>query len=307
MRDDLTFAERMHQGLRDVRWPEPAEIRARARRRSRRTAVAAATAVLAVTSFSAVAVGGRDGAVAPLTSWADWRMFQPEPEPEPSRQAEIPQEALLELTDVGVPSNVRLGDTGLRESVQVDPLLETCADGRGLSGQQTVSRYSRSQTLLQKDMPDQAWSSGAPVLTQDVYRLAPGASARFFIELDRVVTACADWTEVAPRQWGLGAVTVSVAHTWRAVERDFAGDEAVLLRHALSQPVDVATGKSLDVRFPSETRMVVRVGDLVTVIVPASGLGVDGPDAVRATGDAELLELGRRAARRLCVAANPSC
>lgn len=245
MRDDLTFAERMHRDLRDVRWPEPAEIRARARRRSRRTAVAAAIAVLAVTSLSAVAVGGRDGAVAPLTSWADWRMFQPEPEPEPepSGQAEIPQEALLESADVGVPSNVRLGDTGLGEPVQVDPLLEICAEGRGLSGQQTVSRYSRSQTLIQKDMPDQAWSSGAPVLTQDVYRVARGASTRFFSGLDRIVTACAGWTEVAPRQWGLGTGTVSVAHTWRAVERDFAGDEAVLLRHALSQPVDVATGK----------------------------------------------------------------
>ncbi|WP_405103422.1 hypothetical protein [Micromonospora sp. NBC_01412] len=305
MRDDLTFAERIHRELREVRWPEPAEIRARARRRSWRTALAAATAVLAVASVSAVAVGGRDGAVAPLASWADRRLFQPEPKP--SGQAEIPQEALLEPADVGVRSNVRLGDTGLGEQVQVDPLLEICADGRGLSGQQTVSRYSRSQTLLQKDTLGQAWSSGGPVLTQDVYRLAPGASARFFSGLDRIVTACAGWTEVAPRPWGPGTVTASVAHTWRAVERDFAGDEAVLLRQALSQPVDVATGKPLDVQFPSETRMVVRVGDLVTVIVPASGLGVDLPSSLRWTSDAELLELGRTAARRLCVAANPSC
>ncbi|MFI1192054.1 hypothetical protein ACH4T9_02070 [Micromonospora sp. NPDC020750] len=305
MRDDLTFAERMHRDLRDVRWPEPAEIRARARRRSRRTAVAAAIAVLAVASVSAVTVGGRDDAVAPLSSWAERRLFQPEPEP--SGQAEIPQEALLEPADVGVRSYVRLGDTGLGEQVQVDPLLEVCADGRGLSGQQTVSRYSRSQALLQKDTPGQAWSSGGLVLTQDVYRLAPEASARFFTGLDRIVTACAGWTEVAPRPWGPGTVTASVAHTWRAVERDFAGDEAVLLRQALSQPVDVATGKPLDVRYPSETRMVVRVGDLVTVIVPASGLGVDGPNIAGSTSDAELLELGRTAARRLCVAANPSC
>ncbi|MGW1057185.1 hypothetical protein [Micromonospora rubida] len=305
MRDDLMFAERMHRELREVRWPEPAEIRARARRRSWRTAVAAAIAVLAVASVSAVAVGGRDGAVAPLTSWSDRRLFQPEPEP--SGQAEIPQEALLEPADVGVRSNVRLGDTGLGEQVQVDPLLEICADGRGLSGQQTVSRYSRSQTLLQKDTHGQTWSSGGPVLTQDVYRLAPEASARFFNGLDRTVTACAGWTEVAPRPWGPGTVTVSVTHTWRAVERDFAGDEAVLLRQALSQPVDVATGKPLDVQFPSETRMVVRVGDLVTVIVPASELGVDLPSSLRRTSDAELLELSRTAARRLCVAANPSC
>ncbi|MER5700755.1 hypothetical protein ABT023_02165 [Micromonospora sp. NPDC002296] len=305
MRDDLTFAERVHRELREVRWPEPAEIRARARRRSRRTAVAAAIAVLAVVSGSAVAVGDRDGAVVPLASWAERRLSQPEPEP--SGQAEIPQEALLEPADVGVRSNVRLGDTGLGEQVQVDPLLEICADGRGLSGQRTVSRYSRSQSLLQKDTHGQTWSSGGLVLTQDVYRLAPGASARFFTGLDRIVTACAGWTEVGPRPWGRGIVTASVAHTWRAVERDFAGDEAVLLRHALSQPVDVATGKPLDVRFPSESRMVVRVGDLVTVIVPASELGVDGPNIVGSTSDAKLLELGRSAARRLCVAANPSC
>lgn len=61
MRDETTFVEQLHRDLREVRWPEPAEIRARARRRSRRTAVLAAVAVLVVVSASAVAVGDRSG------------------------------------------------------------------------------------------------------------------------------------------------------------------------------------------------------------------------------------------------------
>ena len=42
MAEDLTFVDRLHRDLREVHWPEPAEIRARARRRSRRTAVLSA-------------------------------------------------------------------------------------------------------------------------------------------------------------------------------------------------------------------------------------------------------------------------
>ncbi|WP_320065838.1 hypothetical protein [Micromonospora sp. RTGN7] len=306
MRDDQTFAERMHRDLRDVRWPEPTEIRAMARRRSRRTAVAAAAAVLAVTSVAAVALGGP--ATPPVGSWAD-RWLSPV-EPEPPGRAEIPPEALLASADLGAPSNVRLSDTGLAEPVRVDPLLESCAADRGLSAGQPLSRYSRSQTLLDDDVSGQEGQPGVVVLTQDVYRLPTGAAPRLFTELDRVTTGCVGWRNVVPMFLSDDASTtpVSVAHTWQAAARDFAGDQAVLLRQTRSDLVNVATGEPVNRRLSRETRLLVRVGDLVTVIVPATGAGVDGPEGVASpTTDAELRELGRVAARRMCLAANPSC
>ncbi|WP_229399790.1 hypothetical protein [Micromonospora okii] len=330
MREDLTFAERMRRDLLDVRWPEPAELRARARRRSRRTAMVAATAVLAVTSVAAV-LAGRPAAP-PTTSWPDRWLSAAAPEPsgrvamsaaapepsgraemsavapERSGRAEIPPEALLASTDVRVSSNVVLSDTGLREPVRVDPLLEACANARGLRAVQAVSRYSRSQTLLQDDTPGSDGPSGVMVLTQDIYRLADGAAAGLFSDLDRAVTGCAGWRGSAPRGGGTGTTAVSVAHTWAAVARDFAGDQAVLLRQTLSEPLDATTGRPVDRRLGTWTWLLIRVGDLVTVIVPASGLGADGPgDIARRTSDAELLELGQVAARRMCFAANPSC
>ncbi|TDC67332.1 hypothetical protein E1258_00100 [Micromonospora sp. KC207] len=306
MRDDLTFAERMHRDLRNVRWPEPADIRARARRRSRRTAMAAAAAVLAVLSVFAVAVGGRAGGhLAPPMSWVDgWRAST---EPEPSGRTEIGQEALLDPADLGVPSNVRLGDSGLQEQVRVDPLLQSCAVSKEPGAGPPVSRYSRSQTLLLDDTSGQDGPMAVPVLTQDVYRLDPAPAGRLLADLDRAATTCARWSDTAVRPLDDGHGTVPVAHTWQTVARDFAGDEAVVLRHTVTSPVDATTGKPLDVEHPPETRMIVRVGDLVTVIVPERGLGVDGPDGPRETSDAELLELGRTAARRMCLAANPAC
>ncbi|MFI7435677.1 hypothetical protein [Micromonospora haikouensis] len=299
---DLAFAERMRRDLRDVRWLEPAEIRARARRRSRRTAMAAATAVLAVASVLAVAAGGRAGHLAPPADRG--------PSPtgvESAGRAEIPQEALLDPAEVRVPSNVRLGDSGLQEQVRIDPLLQSCAGDRGLKVDMPVSRYSRSLTLLQRAAPDQGQPGSLSVLSQDVYRVAPRAATRLFGDLNEMVTACGAWHEAAPLQWAGQSVTVSVTHTWQTVARDFAGDQAVLLRHTGSTPVDATTAKPLGWTLPRETRLVVRVGDLVTVIVPGNALGVDGPEGDRRTSDAELLDLGRTAARRMCLAVNPAC
>ncbi|MFC8846097.1 MULTISPECIES: hypothetical protein [unclassified Micromonospora] len=300
--EDVTFAERMRRDLRGVRWLEPAEIRDRARRRSRRTAMAAAMAVLAVLSVLAVVAGGRTGGHhAPPASWAD-RWLSPTGA-EPAGRAEIPQEALLDRADLGVPSNVQLGDSGLQEPVRIDPLLQSCAGDRGLEVEVPVSRYSRSQTLFQKAAPDQGQPGDLWVFTQDVYRVPLRVATRLFLDLNELVTACDGWREVAPLQWAGQPVTVSVTHTWQTVARDFAGDQAVLLRHTGSTPVDTVTTKPLDWKLPRETKLLVRVGDLVTVIVP----GVDGPEGDRWTSDAELLELGRTAARRMCLAANPAC
>ena len=296
MRDDLTFAERMHRDLREVRWPEPAEIRpgpaaAVGVRRWRRRPPCWPSPRSPPWRSGAREARSRAGVLGRR------RLFQPQPEP--SGSAEIPQEALLEPTDVGVRSNVRLGDTGLGSRSR----WTRCWSLRRRQG--TVGAADRVPLLPLADPASEGHArSGLVVGWPGAHpgRLPtrpPGRSARFFTKLDRIVTACAGWTEVAPKPWGLGIVTASVAHTWRTVERDFAGDEAVLLRQALSQPVDVTTGKPLDVQFPSETRMVVRVGDLVTVIgVPAGRRPAEFPPLDERRGAARTGSYRRPAAVR---------
>lgn len=294
MRDDLTFAERLHRDLRDVRWPEPTEIRARARRRTRRTAAAAAAAVLAVASATAV-LAPRPGAPDPPTSTASGG-------PAAGGRAEIPTEAMLAPADLPVKSDEQLGDSGLGEPVRVDDILQMCARDQGLPADPVASRYSRSQTLLGTFEAGNLVSR-SPVLSQVVYRL--DGAARVFIDLDRLVAACQAWEEVSPMQWDGNTVTARVVHQWTVTERDFAGDQAVVLRHTVTQPLDVATGKPFRPTPPPELRLVVRVGDLVTVLVPTDPLlpFVPGSDVT----DAQLREVARAAADRMCSAANPPC
>lgn len=288
MRDDVRLVELVHQGLREVRWPEPTEIRATAGRRSRRTAVAAAAAVLAVASVSAVVVG-RAGAPSPAASVGG--------------HAEIPTEAMLDPADVPVRSDERLGDTGLGERVRVDDVLAGCGRDQGLSPATTESRISRSQSLIGSETVPGFAPYRRPVVSQDVYRLA--TADRVFAELDRLVAACGAWRQVSLIQGDAGTVTATVVHSWTVVARGFAGDQAVLLRHTVSVPPDSATGRPVGVPPGPEYRVVVRVGDLVTVLVPGEPLrpGVPGSTVT----EAGLLEVGRAAADRMCVAANPGC
>ncbi|MGC1214094.1 MAG: hypothetical protein WA890_22885 [Micromonospora sp.] len=294
MRND--FVELVHRNLRDVRWPEPTEIRARARRRSRHTAVATAAAVLVVASISTVVVG-RAGTHAPSPAAV--------PRPAAGGHAEIPVEAMLTPADVPVKSDERLGDTGLGERVRLDDVLRTCAQDQGLPADETVSRYSRSQTLIGTAAVSGFAPNRRPVVSQDVYRLEAGTASRVFAELDRLVAACPSWQAVSPVQGDEGMVTAPVVHRWTVAARDFAGDQAALLRHTTSVPVDAATGKRVGIPPPPEETVVVRVGDLVSVLVPGEPLrpGVPGNTVT----EAGLLDIARAAAGRMCAAANPGC
>ncbi|MEO3775349.1 hypothetical protein ABGB16_00555 [Micromonospora sp. B11E3] len=301
MRDDLTLAEQLHRDLLAVRWPEPAEIRARARRRSRRTVIAAAAAVLVVASASAVVAGGvathRPPSVAATSAVG----------PTPGGRAEIPWEALLSQRDLPTATDVRLGEAGLSLPVRVDRVLERCGDERLVSARLPVSRYSRSQTLLRSAGTSTAADGrgGTPVLSQDVYRIDPAQGSQVFGELDRLLNACAEWH--AP---GLALVagespTARYVHRWETPVSGFAGDRSVLVRHVTLRSGDPVHAGPVP---PVEVTLVIRVRDLVTVIVPARGAIADRVDG---TGPgltyADLTALGRAAAQRMCAAANPPC
>ncbi|MDO3701207.1 hypothetical protein Q3W71_05870 [Micromonospora sp. C28SCA-DRY-2] len=300
MREDVTVVERLNRALREVDWPEPAEIRARARRRSRRTAVLAATAVLAVMSGSAYVAAGRSVSPEPLVAAA------PVP-PATAGRAEIPQEALLDPGDVPLKTGTRLGEAGLREPVRLDPMLESCGRERGVPSTAPTSRYSRSQTLL----PAAADAKRQrPLLTQDVYRVEPGQSLAVFGLVKLLLHACAEWEFDGSAVLNGRVVPTVQTHRWEAPVSGFAGEESVMVRHVPLAPRTRPAGKPMAETPPVEVTMVVRVGDLVTVVATGPDTvadTVDGNRPDRGLSHAELEALGRTAARRMCVAANPAC
>jgi hypothetical protein len=289
MRDE--FVEMMSRDLRDVRWPEPADIRARARRRSRRTALLAAVAVLAVASGSAVAAAARPWPSAPPATLAATA------EPSPSRwvPAEVPLDVLFRPADVRTKSE-SLTQAGLGEYVVIDEMLLYCHKEQRLTAAWEPSRYSRSVTLLRQRPPGAEHPPGDVVLTEDVYRVAPDVGDRLFAGIDKMLVPCATWRASGPTQWQGKVIDAEVTHRWQVVDRNFAGTESVLLRHSVGQARTLKTGRPLGSPPRPTSTAVVRVGDLVSVV----HVGRDGTEA-------ELRRLAAIAAERLCPAANPRC
>ncbi|SCL61288.1 hypothetical protein [Micromonospora chersina] len=308
--DDLTFVELVQRDLRDVRWAEPAELRARGRRRSRRTAaVATAVAALLVASATTVVAGGRSGGPTDTVvtgAGAGSPTSAPVASPAPSGRAEIPEAVLLEPRDLTLKTGARLGDVGLLEPVRVDGQLESCAHQQGIYLQSTVSRYSRSRVLLR---PVAEASDGVPpVLSQDVYRVDPPWGMGLFGDIDRMVQVCPTWRTSSLLTLTGRTVSAETEHRWEPAVTGFAGDQSVMLRHVTGQARDRSGGKAVGPAASIDVTLVIRVGDLVTVIVPGPGTIEDRVDGSGpGLSYAQLESLGRVAARRLCGAANPGC
>ncbi|MEU4772249.1 hypothetical protein [Micromonospora sp. NPDC023644] len=288
MRDEMTFVEQVHRDLRDVRWPEPAEIRARARRRSRRTALAAAVAVLAVASTSAVAVG----------DWSGRRELSSASPPQaavPAARVEIPPAALLQRDDLSARTGVQLSEAGLGGTVDVGVGLRRCAAKRNSGAPAQETWVSRSQTVLRPTLGGGGGRLGDVLVVQDLHRLRGDGAARFFEGLRGQLAVCREWREVRSIEWGGESVTVEDVHRWEAPRRDFAGDESLLLRHSVSATLDPVDGQAPAQPSVPDATVVVRVGDLVSVLI------------LEPTTEAELVRLAGLAARRMCAAANPSC
>ncbi|MFY1619336.1 hypothetical protein [Micromonospora sp. WMMD736] len=281
MPDDPTFVEQIQRELRDVRWPGPEEIRVRARRRSQRR-IAVATVVLALAGVSAVAVAAPGKSPAPGL-----------PAAAPTRH-EIPLDALLQPADLSQQVEAQLSQSGLGEPVRMDYRLEVCRTSQGRSSGNVYSILSRSQTFVPSATPNLTQSDG--VVTQDLFRLTPDAAVQLLATLDDVIAPCAEWTSVGKYEAGGARGTGMATHRWAVVQRGFAGDGAVLLRHTQTQAVDQKTGKPIASVPQPDITAVVRVGDLITVLkVGEAGTELDLP------------RLAEVAARRMCAAANPAC
>ena len=289
--DDLAFIDAMQRDLRDVRWAEPAELRARARRRSRRTVAAAAVAVLALTSGAAFVAAGRAAAPAPAPA-----PVVASQSAIPWSAAEVPAEVLLQPVDLRPAGITPWNDTGLDEEIRLDQMLEVCRQDQGLRTEWVRSRYSRSVTLLRQRPGTSDPSERQPVALQDVYRLAAQDGERLFDGLPALLAPCRTWRSAGPVEWKGKRIQAEVVHSWQTVDSGFAGDESVLVRHTVGKGRRLDTGAPLGAGSPPRDQAVVRVGDLVTVL--RAGAGGD---------DVALRDLARVAAERMCRAANPAC
>ncbi|AYF29761.1 hypothetical protein CSH63_20255 [Micromonospora tulbaghiae] len=295
MPDDVALVELLHRDLRNVTWPEPEALRATARRRSRRSAALAAVSVVVVAALTATLVDRAGAPPPPAAGVVDG-------------PGEIVTEAMLEPADIPVATGERLGETGLDEPVRVDDLLQVCAREQGRPAEEPRSRYSRSQTLMEP--PTEPATAIGTVLTQDVYRMAPGAAGRFVTDLEGTVAACGAWRTTGQVYTERGMAGAEVVHRWYVAASGFAGDQALLLRHEASVAPDGATGRPPGYAPLFEDRLVVRVGDLVTVLIPSGRLRTDLPMGQvpedRVTEE-QVRQIARVAAERMCVAANPGC
>ncbi|WP_327022746.1 hypothetical protein [Micromonospora sp. NBC_01739] len=289
MRDEMMFVERLHNELRDVRWPEPAVLRERARRRRRRAMLSAATAVVLLAAGPAIA-----GVRLAAPQSAPPQSADSQPQTSLPVYAEIPHEALVQPEDLTTKTDPPLSHAGFGEPVRVDELLLACLTEQGQTDAWEVSRYSRSQTLLRASA-DGARRPADVVLNQAVYRLAPETAAGFLQRLDVLIAPCASWRVTGEVSWEDRIARAEVEHRWEVTDRAFTGDEAMLIRHVVVTARNLDTGESRGPTSP-DTTAVVRVGDLVTVLAPG-----------RDTTDAELRRVATLAATRLCPAANPPC
>ncbi|PGH43474.1 hypothetical protein GA0070622_5890 [Micromonospora sediminicola] len=285
--DDPAFIDLMQRELHTVRWPEPAELRARARRRSRRTVAAAAAAVLALTSGAAFVAADRGTPPVPAAA---------SPSATAWRATDVPADALLQPSDLRPAVTTPWSEAYLGEEIRLDRMLEVCRQDQGLGTGWTRSRYSRSVSLVRERRGTGGQPEGQVLASQDLHRLAPEDGERLFDGLPALLAPCRTWRATGPVEWRNRTVQAEVVHSWQEVDRGFAGDESVILRHTVERARRLDTGAPIGDPSGPREQAVVRVGDLVTVL----STRVDGSEA-------ELRELARVAVRRMCVAAHPGC
>lgn len=292
MHDEMRVVEPMHSGLRDVRWPEAAEIRARARRRSRRTALLAGVVLVGTLAVATVAVVNRPWDYSPAAS-APVRAAGSTPTSLAGQAAamrsDLPPDLFVQQSDLVVPTELHLDETVLGGPVTLGLGRDRCA-----LGPEAEAWMSRSQTLLR-------WPAGSPdrlgdiLVVQDLYRFRDDGAARYLAEIREAIVACPEtWEAWATDDKG-SATSVKAVHRWDLPKVDFAGDESLLLRHSSSLLPNPVLGELQTVMNSPDLRVVLRVGDLVTVLF------------VSMAGEAELVRLAAVAARRMCIAASPSC
>ncbi|GIF50004.1 hypothetical protein DFJ67_3979 [Asanoa ferruginea] len=258
MADLDELAGRLDHELPDVAWAEPDRIRARGRGRRRQRSV-----FLAALSVLVIAAGaGWFAAVHPST---------PEPRPAASGPTDAAPLPMLRPEDVG--SGYRV--TNYQEfPAGTYPAWSFGSEDCPAYADMRITAYATHLWYGQENLTQ----DGGATVTAEAGRYPAGQAAQLMADVQHVVTNCAHW------ETGLGEAATTTK-TYTMLDRDFAGDEAALVR--LTVDIIDKTGNTT---FSARVVLAaVRVGDAVTVVQVER----DDPDLVRL--------LGQRAADRLCT------
>ncbi|MET8153557.1 hypothetical protein ACIBSW_38735 [Actinoplanes sp. NPDC049668] len=267
--------------LADVRWPPAEELRRRARRRRQRTIAAAVALVTAVTAGAAsLARPDREPPPRPATS--------PTVGAPPVR---IPPSVLLRPEDVGAGPDSEVYPADAFQPIQFEVMLDSCFRERAPGLLALRPRYSQGQTLMLGTEAHRPARAG--LLNQTVYRLSAPEAAVFVRDLRVAVEACADYFQTGEIEPPGGRVKVRSQNSWSILASGFAGDESILVR-GVAVVRDAETGEVIG--ESSRPSAFLRVGDLVTVLVPRIGTSAD-----------DLRRFAATAAQRLCATADPPC
>jgi hypothetical protein len=206
----------------------------------------------------------------------------------PGNPAWIPPEALLRPADVG--PGFRLSDEDTFEPGE-EVFWAFDLDGRcpGYSAPD-MSGYQRFLHMRVHTVEKDAESNGEQAVRQQVVRYPGDTAKRVIAEAFLVVEKCSRYT--GPSEASLPDRPAMAEHDWTVLDRDFAGDESMLVRHDV-RAVETATGQTLN--STRELYAVIRVRDLVAV------LQTDHYDERR------MAELAARAASWLCTATTGRC
>jgi hypothetical protein len=276
MRDPGNLPHLLARDLAGVRWPEPAQIRARGRRRTLRT-VAAAPLVLAVVVASvwlvarpaadrAAPVPGGGRSSTPATVPPGW--FGPED--------------LVQPADVG--EGYHLTNEHAYAPGEYPAwafAMGNCAAFEGL-GITVPPPYTWMRINIVARDGD---TSGESDVHAELNRYQGIVAEQVMTDARRALEACADFsyeggeasTEERPAR---------TVHQIRVVDEGFAGEDAFMTRHYV-YAVDPRTGERLDSQESISLTVAVRVGDRVEVLMTSQD------DANR------MREIAVRAARRL--------
>jgi hypothetical protein len=274
------LAGRLDHELPDVAWAEPERIRARGRdRRRNRSMILAAVSVLAIAAgagwlATGVSTAPVEQPAAPTNgaSPSPSVTFTIDP-PAPAGELRV----LLQPEDVGPDYRV----TNLHEyEPGTYPAWAFGASDCPRYPNLKITAYGTYLWFGHENLE----SDGAATVFVEASRFPVGKAAQVMADVERVTTACANW-ESDGGEASTEDRPTTTATSYKVLDRDFAGDEALLVRRSV-----VSTDQDGVVLFSGPTVFaVVRVGDRVTVVQ----MEEDAPDRMRL--------LGQRAVERLCA------
>ncbi|HEV7710418.1 MAG TPA: hypothetical protein VGP16_19640 [Asanoa sp.] len=261
MADLDELAGRLDHELPDVTWAEPDRIRARGRDRRRQRSV-----LLAALSALVIAAGaGWLAAVLPSTL---------EPRPAASGPTDGDPLPMLRPEDAGPGYRV----TNYQEySLGTYPAWSFGSEDCPTYADMRLTAYETHRWYGEESLT----RDGGATVTAEAGRYPAGQAEQLMADVQQIVRNCAHW------ETGLGEAATTTK-TYTMLDRDFAGDEAALVRLTVDT-IDTTGNTTFSARV---VLAAVRVGDAVTVVQ----MERDEPDLVRL--------LGQRAADRLCTVDN---